>query len=139
MISLIYISTAVQILSNDELLDILRVSYKNNGVNSVTGMLLYQGGNFMQVLEGSEEGVMEIFGKIKKDTRHSDINLISIDPIEERQFEDWKMAFVNLDAEAAKKESAFSEFLEDGFSVDKYRQTPQLAYIMLLSFKEHLR
>jgi len=50
MISLIYVSTADHLLSNEELLEILHISRKNNEVGPVTGMLLYKGGNFMQVL-----------------------------------------------------------------------------------------
>jgi hypothetical protein len=140
LVSLIYVSSATHLMGNDELLDILHVSVKNNGPTDVTGLLLYQGGNFMQVLEGPEEGVMTIFGKIKEDDRHKDIILISVEPIKEREFSDWQMAFVNLDLEAAKQESAYSSFLEQNFNVESYRtQPPKNAYEILLSFREHIR
>ena len=139
MISLIYVSTATHLLSNEELLEILHVSRRNNQTGPITGLLLYKDGNFMQVLEGPEEAVREIFGKILKDTRHTDITVLSTDPIKERQFSDWKMAFLNLDEETAKHENAYSQFLSDDFTIDKYRETPELAYIMLLSFKKNLR
>jgi hypothetical protein len=139
LISLIYVSTATHLMSNAELLDILRVSRRKNEEKSVTGMLLYKGGNFMQALEGPEESVKEIFGKIQADSRHRGIILLSSEPIEKRQFADWKIAFVNLDDEAIRQESAYSEFLQDEFTAEKYRQAPQQAYIMLLSFRENLR
>jgi hypothetical protein len=139
MISLIYVSTAVRLLSKDELLEILRVSRRNNEVGPVTGLLLYKDGNFIQVLEGPEVEVMNIFGKIEKDPRHKDITVICTDLIEERQFADWKMAFVNLDDETIQQENAYSEFLSDDFTADKYRETPSLAYMMLLSFKKNIR
>ena len=139
LISLIYVSAAAHLMSSEELLEVLHTSYKNNEEKSVTGMLLYKGGNFMQVLEGPEESVLEIFGEIQRDLRHKDIIVISNEPIKERQFTEWKMAFVNLDAEAVKNEGAFSEFLQDELTADKYRQTPQLANLILLSFRENIR
>lgn len=139
MISLIYVSTATHLLSKDELLDILRVSRRNNEIGPVTGLLLYQDGNFMQVLEGPEEAVMDIFGKIEKDTRHTDIIVILNEPIKEREFSDWSMAFLNLDEESANHESGLSGFLRVDFKADKFRKSPQLAYRMMLSFKENVR
>jgi hypothetical protein len=139
MISLIYVSTATHLLSKEELLDILRVSLRNNEIGPVTGLLLYQGGNFMQVLEGPEEAVMDIFGKIQKDTRHTDIIVLNNEPLEERAFSDWRMAFLNLDDETARAEHGLSDFLREDFKADKFRETPKLAYSMLLSFKENVR
>lgn len=139
MISLIYVSTAVHLLSYDELQDILEVSQRNNETGPVTGLLLYKDGNFMQVLEGPEEAVMNIFGKIQKDTRHKDITLLSITPIAEREFADWRMAFLNLQKKTIKNERAYSDFLSDDFMNLKYRKTPSLAYQMLLSFKKNIR
>mgnify|MGYP003552925098 CR=1 FL=1 len=139
MISLVYVSSAVHLMSNEELLEVLHISQTNNEKYSVTGMLLYMGGNFMQVLEGPEEGVTAIFEKIKNDKRHFNITVISMEPIVERQFEKWTMAFRNLDEEVAKKESAFSEFLNDEFTADKYREMPERAYRLLLRFREDMR
>lgn len=139
MISLIYVSTAVYLLSSEELLDILRISRRNNEVGPVTGLLLYKGGNFMQVLEGPEEAVMDIFGKILRDTRHTDIIVISKEPITVRAFADWKMAFLNLDDETLKTEPALSNFLKEGFKADKFHNSPNFAYKMLLEFKANIR
>ena len=139
MISLIYVSTAVYLLSSEELLDILRVSRRNNEVGPVTGLLLYKDGNFMQVLEGPEEAVMNIFGKILRDTRHTDIIVISKEPITVREFADWRMAFLNLDDETLKTESALSDFLKESFRADTFCNSPNFAHKMLLSFKENIR
>ncbi|MBK9207916.1 MAG: BLUF domain-containing protein [Anaerolineales bacterium] len=66
MISIIYVSTSVRLLSDDELMDILKVSRENNSVSDVTGLLLYKGGNFMQVLEGPEDVVNALYEKSKQ-------------------------------------------------------------------------
>ncbi len=139
LISLVYVSSAVHLMSDEEVLDILRVSRRNNEAKSVTGMLLYKDGNFMQVLEGEQEDVLSIFRKVEKDKRHNGISVLSQAPISERQFADWRMAFVNLNDAAIQSEPAYSEFLRDDFTAEKYRKKPNLASIMLLTFKENMR
>ncbi len=139
MISLIYVSSAVKLMSDKELLEILKTSRANNEKYDVTGLLLYKGGNFMQVLEGSEEQVEKLYETIRKDPRHKDVTIISREQIQKRQFPNWEMAFQNLDNPAVKNEPGYSQFLEDEFTDEVYRKNPLRAYIMLLNFKENLR
>lgn len=139
MLSLIYVSTSVNLLSEPELLDILRVSRENNQSKDVTGLLLYKGGNFMQVLEGPDDKVEELFNKIKGDPRHKDVNVISREQISARQFPAWEMAFQNLDNPAVQNEPGYSQFLHDEFVDEVYRDNPLRAYIMLLTFRDNMR
>jgi len=139
MLSLIYVSTSVKIMKDDELLDILKVSRENNETGNVTGMLLYKGGNFMQVLEGPDDAVNTIFDAIKKAPRHKDVSVISREQIQVRQFPSWEMAFQNLDNPAIKNEPGYSQFLQDEFTANVYRENPLRAYIMLLSFRDNMR
>lgn len=139
MISLIYVSSAVHVMNTDELLEILKVSRRNNGTNNINGLLLYKGGNFMQVLEGSEAAVTSLYETIKMDVRHKDIILISTEKIQTRQYSTWEMGFQNLDEPAIQHEAGFSQFLQDEFTAEKYRQDPSLANIMLLTFRDNIR
>lgn len=54
---LVYVSSAVSPFSATELVDLLRRSRTNNACLDLTGLLLYQAGNFMQVLEREEANV----------------------------------------------------------------------------------
>ena len=139
MLSLIYVSTSVKLLKDDELLDILKVSRENNISSEVTGLLLYKGGNFMQVLEGPDEMVTALYEKIKTDPRHKDVSVISREQIQARQFHAWEMAFQNLDNPAIKNEPGYSQFLHDEFTAEIYRKNPLRAYIMLLTFRDNMR
>jgi len=47
---LIYFSSAVELMNQDQLLEILKVSRKNNAANHITGRLLYGEGSFVQVM-----------------------------------------------------------------------------------------
>ena len=138
MLSLIYVSTSVKLLNDEELLDILKISRENNSSKDVTGLLLYKGGNFMQVLEGPDEAVEALYEKIKADPRHKDVNVLSREQISARQFPAWEMAFQNLDNPEVKNEPGYSQFLQDEFIADVYRENPLQAYIMLLTFRDNM-
>lgn len=139
MLSLIYVSTSVKLLGEPELMDILRVSRENNQSKDVTGLLLYKGGNFMQVLEGPDDKVEDLFNYIKGDSRHKDVTVISREQISARQFPAWEMAFQNLDNPVVQNEPGYSQFLHDEFVDDVYRDNPLRAYIMLLTFRDNMR
>jgi hypothetical protein len=139
MLSLIYVSTSVKLPSDEELLDILKVSRENNSSKDITGLLLYKGGNFMQVLEGPDESVEALYKKIEADPRHKDLNVLSREQISTRQFPAWQMAFQDLDNPAIKNEPGFNQFLQNEFVADVYRQNPLRAYIMLLTFRDNMR
>lgn len=136
MLSLVYASSAVRLFNRAELIELLDVSRQANQKNGITGMLLYRGGNFIQVIEGENEAVLQLYENIKADPRHSNIILLSQDPILERQFAEWSMGFRNIDQMSRQELEGFSEFLEDDFSPDYFRERPTRAYILLLSFKK---
>lgn len=92
-----YVSTATGVFGRDTLADILVTSRTLNSRNGVTGLLLYYGGHFLQVLEGSEEAVRETFGRICKDPRHHDIAVLFEETVEEPLYPDWSMGFQMLD------------------------------------------
>lgn len=139
MLSLIYVSTSVKLLNDEELLDILKASRENNSSRDVTGLLLYKGGNFMQVLEGPDDVVEALYEMIKTDPRHKDVFVLSREQISNRQFPAWEMAFQNLDNPEVKSEPGYSQFLQDEFIADVYRENPLRAYIMLLTFRDNMR
>ena len=139
MLSLIYVSSSVQEMNAEELLDILKVSRENNVASDVTGLLLYKGGNFMQALEGPDDVVTALYEKIRNDPRHKDVSIISTEQIQKRQFSGWEMAFTNLDNPEIVNEPGYSQFLQDEFTADVYRKNPLRAYIMLLTFRDNLR
>ena len=65
LIELVYVSKAGKRLNQDELEGILSKARKNNTDTDITGLLLYDGyGTFIQVLEGPEPAVENLFEKI---------------------------------------------------------------------------
>jgi hypothetical protein len=97
LISLIYASRSTEYFNEHEIPDLLQQARIANAKQEFTGMLLYIGGSFLQVLEGQPELVDAVFSKILKDKRHTQVTLIASDPIPERAFEGWTMMHKTLD------------------------------------------
>lgn len=57
----------------------------------VTGILLVSTMFFVQILEGDKNEVEGIMDRITADPRHHDIKTIRSQPIERRNFENWRM------------------------------------------------
>ena len=139
MFYLIYVSSATRNLSSEELLEILRVSRRNNVENEITGMLLYKEGNFMQVLEGPKETVQQLHDKIELDARHKQMITLLSGQIEERQFPNWSMGFQNVDELNEDDRAAYSPFLNEPSWPEAFANSPSKAYTLLLSFKKSMR
>ncbi len=137
--SLVYVSSAVRHLAEEEIVDILRASRKNNEGQAITGMLLYKGGNFMQVLEGPEDTVTGLLQKVSKDARHRGVLQMAKKKIDQRSFADWSMAFQNLDGVDGSKEEAYSPFLATSLLDDRFRSQPDACYKLLMCFKNGMR
>ena len=104
---LIYISDALKNMKNVELNEILESSKKRNKNHNITGCLVYIEGKtsvdnesrFIQILEGPENKVTELFKNIQGDSRHKKVTLIKNGLIDSRNFGTWEMGFerINLD------------------------------------------
>lgn len=95
MLQLIYASDAANPFSEIQLSLLLLGARTNNTRLGVTGMLLYQDGSFLQVLEGDEPILEALFQKIDRDERHVRIKTLLRREVEARQFGDWAMGFVS--------------------------------------------
>lgn len=93
MYQIIYISQTTDRMTEEELAVILDKARNNNTSLQVTGMLLYAGNTFLQVLEGARPVVESIYDKIFMDDRHARVKLLSGRDIEDREFSDWSMGF----------------------------------------------
>ena len=93
MYYIVYLSSASKLFTEDELKEIVDISNKNNTRLGITGMMLYNDGNFIQVLEGEEEIVKSRYSIIERDSRHSGILVLSEGHVGDRTFADWSMGF----------------------------------------------
>jgi hypothetical protein len=96
MIRLTYISTAPRETSDAAVDAILTASRRNNSKVGVTGLLLFDGKRFLQVLEGYEAAVLATYMRIKADPRHRACVELGRAEITERAFGAWDMAWRRL-------------------------------------------
>lgn len=92
---LYYASTATQEYLPHDIGEILKSCKTVNPSLSVTGLLFFGEGYFLQCLEGSRENINYLYRKITRDSRHKDVELLEFKDVEERYFEEWSMKYVN--------------------------------------------
>lgn len=97
MFYLIYVSSASGLMAENELTELLHKCRENNAARGITGLLLYKSGNIMQMLEGDEATVNELYQIICNDPRHKNVITIQFGETRERMFGDWSMGFRNMD------------------------------------------
>lgn len=92
-----YVSTPTRPMLREDLLSLLSTARRINQEHGVTGLLLFDGGSFLQVLEGSQDAVQEIFGHIAEDERHRDVDVLFEEHVADPEFEHWSMGFQAID------------------------------------------
>ena len=90
---LVYLSTANQPFTSAELRGLLLHARAANARRHITGLLLYQEGKFLQVLEGATDEVYALYKRIAADPRHGHLCLLADGPVSARSFPDWCMGF----------------------------------------------
>ncbi|MEQ8242256.1 BLUF domain-containing protein [Fulvivirga sp.] len=93
---LVYVSNRKPNCTEAEIEKILASCKKNNPPLNITGILLYSDKKFIQLVEGESKVIMELYDKIKKDGRHANPMMISLNPIKEKSFPSWHMGSKKL-------------------------------------------
>jgi hypothetical protein len=91
---IVYMSSAPEVLSTDQLSDVLDKARKRNARNGITGLLIYHDQMFFQVLEGERESVINRFSQICNDPRSNGVSLMWNGEAESRTFPHWDMAYI---------------------------------------------
>ena len=92
---IIYVSKATQAFTDLQVAEMANRFAMNNAKLELSGVLLYESGYFLQLLEGEKFNLYHAFKTIRDDDRHSQIEIISDGEIAERMFFKWNMRFVN--------------------------------------------
>ncbi len=96
LVRLLYASRAVKVFDQEELTAILRKSRSANPDLGITGVLCFSQGIFLQVLEGGRRAVNELYNRIAADPRHTQVELMRYEEIDERSFAGWAMGQVDM-------------------------------------------
>lgn len=138
---LIYLSSANYEFSQEELLQILEKSRKNNTALNITGILLYEERNIIQLLEGDRKRVESLFKVIQNDQRHSGIICLIRDFKEKRDFPEWSMGFQRLKHGKFESELVgFNKLVEKKSIIDEdMKNLSSAVKVLIKSFTRSIR
>jgi hypothetical protein len=106
-----YVSTETGDIGTQGMIELMTQARRLNTQRNITGLLLHREKSFYQVLEGTEAEVRRTFASIEKDERHTAVDVLFDGEIEEREFADWQMGFLNLDGVELETLLGYSDFL----------------------------
>lgn len=106
----VYISTA-QGLSREEVEAILAVCARNNVAQKVTGLLLYNGRNFLQLLEGAKDTLDCLMQNIEADPRHAGVAILHKGEVDNRVCPDWAMKRIAITEAIEQRQQRLEEEL----------------------------
>ncbi|MEX3007545.1 BLUF domain-containing protein [Hoeflea sp. TYP-13] len=118
---LVYVSQATRPFTREQLKELLDYSRARNVQDGITGLLIYRfnpdydRGSFLQVLEGPDAAIEDVWRRISRDRRHHTVVVIEDGGIERRMFGDWSMGFKNVDAEDLRDFPGFADLGSDAF------------------------
>lgn len=113
----LYISTAPT-LPREEVDAILAASARNNPARGITGLLLFNGRNFLQLLEGEEREVAGLMETITADPRHAGVSVLDRRMIEARTCPDWAMKRVMIAESIESRRDMLERDLPQGLDPD---------------------
>jgi hypothetical protein len=106
--TLTYTSRASLDLGDADLAAIHESARHLNALEGITGMLLFDGSRFLQIVEGGEGAIDDLVERLRADPRHSAIEVRDERYVERRSFGDWSMELLRVSAgyKAARDEVA---------------------------------
>ena len=109
--TLTYTSRASLDLDASGLLDIRETARRLNPLDGITGLLVFNGSRFLQIVEGGEEAIDHLVERLRGDRRHSAIEIRDERIVAERAFPDWSMELVTVSARHLEARGEIEEVL----------------------------
>lgn len=91
--ALVYVSKASSSYSLTDIDRLLLSARKRNEQHGLSGVLLYDNGDFMQYIEGPAIGLSEVYKTIAQSPMHHGIVELMREPLTVLRFPQWSMAF----------------------------------------------
>lgn len=91
-----YTSLAALDLDEDQLRAIHGAARDLNGIDGISGLLLFNGTHFLQWIEGPLESIDQLIERLRRDPRHSGFEIRDERLSERRMFGDWTMKLVRV-------------------------------------------
>lgn len=106
--SLAYTSLASLDLASDDLEAIHQTALKLNALDGLSGILVFNGTRFLQIVEGAEVAIDQLVDRLRRDRRHSALEIRAESKIESRSFPSWSMELVKVSSSYFKAKETIS-------------------------------
>ena len=111
--SLTYTSLASLDLQPSDLEAIHRSARDVNSLEGITGLLIFNGTHFLQIVEGVPEAIDDLVERLRRDPRHSGFEVRDEHMIEERSFPSWSMELVRVSSSYFEAKQAVGDRLPE--------------------------
>ena len=111
--SLTYTSLARLDLVSSDLEAIHRIAREQNALDGVTGLLVFNGTHFLQIIEGAEAAIDELVERLRRDARHTGFEIRDRQKVDARSFPDWSMELVRVNASYFQARDTIADRLPD--------------------------
>jgi hypothetical protein len=116
--SLTYTSLARLDLQAGDLEAIHRTAREVNALEGITGLLIFNGTHFLQIIEGAPNAIDDLVERLRRDPRHHGFEVRDERPVEQRSFPDWSMELVRVSASYFEVKDTVSDRLPEGTASD---------------------
>lgn len=96
--TLTYTSRARLDLSDEDLAAIHQSARHLNALDGISGLLIFDGARFLQIVEGAEDAIDNLVGRLRMDPRHSAFEIRDERYVDRRSFPDWSMELGRVSA-----------------------------------------
>lgn len=134
VLQLVYISAASKPIDPPQLAELLARARRKNMALGVTGVLVHDGGSFLQVLEGAETVVETLFRVIESDPRHRRVIVLGRQLVAQPAFGNWQMGFVDRAHPELKALPGFKDLSGAAFDPATLTDVKSRAYYLLEAF-----
>lgn len=91
-----YTSLAALDMDEAQLLEIHVAARDLNGIDGISGLLIYNGTHFLQWIEGPPQAIDDLLDRLWRDQRHCSLEVREEHGAGERLFGDWSMELVRV-------------------------------------------
>jgi hypothetical protein len=116
--SLTYTSLARLDLQASDLEAIYRTARDENALEGITGLLIFNGTHFLQIIEGAPDAIDDLLERLRRDPRHSGLEVRDVQTVDARSFPDWSMELVRVSASYFEARDTVSDRLPEATAPD---------------------
>ena len=111
--SVTYTSLARLDLQASDLEAIHRTAREQNALDGITGLLVFNGTHFLQIIEGAEDAIEDLVERLRKDPRHNGFEIRDRRQVDARSFPGWSMELVRVNAGYFEARDTITDRLQD--------------------------